>query len=643
MRRFALLLAAGTLWLFLAAIPAFADGGPHVASVNSGSTSLTADGCAGCHRAHTASGEGLLVEATEEALCLSCHGATGTGSAVDVITGVQYVGDTIDGPVPPGKSDDPILGYLRNGGFDQAHMGGSDGQMMRIGYFRSAVDVSFRMKVPVEATADDVTSAHLDLDGAGGVTDSGKIWGHGLSGGTNPVVDMKCSSCHNVHGNGQFRVLNTLNRTEGVATSTTFDIESVKAGTNRFFTTEAHSLIVGDIVTISGVTGAAPSFGTAAQYIVKTVAGNTFTVAATTNPPTTAQLSNPVIDVTTDGTGGTVQRWASIVDDAPLPAGTDTRNYTVIQTRGTQGANATYMLYESNVLAARTAGTFNGIPGDYSTTAGDYFRRTVPWNPAINGGAGNTCNTAFPTTGTCTTANDAPNGRPATTANQVAFNDQLSAWCSTCHTRYYANGNTNPGIFDGNPAEREPSFTADVARTITGAAGTIITVAGTDANGAAITSAFSVGDIVTFGAGTTEYHVVVASALTFAVSTVAEGAAVAAPASSGSVIRKFPFSASSWYFPRNGSIDAYKYQHSTASNRVCSTCHVGHGSDAQMTTGLTTFSRDLGYPDLTAGDPAYNSRLLKIDNRGTCQGCHDPTLTTTAGQQVGNPAAPTVP
>ena len=52
-----LLVAAGGLWLFLAAVPAFADGGPHVASMNTGVCCLTADSCAGCHRAHTATGQ----------------------------------------------------------------------------------------------------------------------------------------------------------------------------------------------------------------------------------------------------------------------------------------------------------------------------------------------------------------------------------------------------------------------------------------------------------------------------------------------------------------------------------------------------------------------------------------------------------
>ena len=91
MRRFSLLLAGGALWLFLTAVPALADGGPHLTSVNSGTSTLTADSCAGCHRAHTAQSEFLLAEASEELLCLSCHGNAGTLATVNVEIGIQYV------------------------------------------------------------------------------------------------------------------------------------------------------------------------------------------------------------------------------------------------------------------------------------------------------------------------------------------------------------------------------------------------------------------------------------------------------------------------------------------------------------------------------------------------------------------------
>ena len=45
--------------------------------------------------------------------------------------------------------------------------------------------------------------------------------------------------------------------------------------------------------------------------------------------------------------------------------------------------------------------------------------------------------------------------------------------------------------------------------------------------------------------------------------------------------------------------------------------------NTDTTGGKTTYSANVPYPDnsTTVGD----SRLLKVDNRGTCQLCHDPT------------------
>ena len=84
----------------------------------------------------------------------------------------------------------------------------------------------------------------------------------------------------------------------------------------------------------------------------------------------------------------------------------------------------------------------------------------------------------------------------------------------------------------------------------------------------------------------------------------------------------------------------YKYRHtSNATSRNCITCHVAHGSNAQM-TGYE--SANMEYPGGAAA-PVGNSRLLKVDNRGTCQLCHDPTGTIVAGQAVGPVPVPLVP
>ncbi len=426
MRRWTLLLAGAALWLFLAAVPALADGGPHVAAANSGVSTLTADSCAGCHRAHTAQGALLLV-APEEEICLTCHGAASTGATTDVMTGVQYAVGT------GGLRGTTQLGALRNGGFDQARI--DAGVVTRESYLRNATAVSQRPKVGVGAP-EDVTSAHIAMD-ENGLTLPGIAWGNGAFSATanpGPAADLSCGSCHNVHGNGQFRILNPIPGASGIAAD------------------------------------------------------------ATANP----------------------------VDDAPLPADGGPRNYTVLQTKGTEGDYATYLLTANQVAAAAASGTFNGLAGDYGPTGGDYFRRNVPWTPTVNFPG---CDpTAAPTGGDCATAFDAPNGKPS------SFLNQMTQWCSACHTRYLADGNTPVA---GNPYDTD----------------------------------------------------------------------------SGDAI--------------------FKFRHPTRSNRTCTECHVTHGSNAEMPG---TFSANFPYPD---GTISASSRLLKIDNRGTCQACHDPTGTVPAGTYLG--------
>jgi hypothetical protein len=154
----------------------------------------------------------------------------------------------------------------------------------------------------------------------------------------------------------------------------------------------------------------------------------------------------------------------------------------------------------------------------YTSTAGDYFHRTVPWDPQVD-------DTVIGSS-TGLTSNDAPNGQPTT------FNAQINAWCSQCHSRYLAGSG---------------SYQTD----------------------------------------------------------------------SGDGI--------------------FTYRHTNTSNKPCTTCHVAHGSNATM-DGL--YSSDFPYPD---GAASASSRLLKIDNRGTCQACHDPTGTVAPGTGSGQVPVPYVP
>jgi len=516
-RRSALLFAGATLWLFLAAVPVLADGGVHVASSNSGVSTLTADSCAGCHRAHTAQGEYLINQPSVEALCLSCHGAAATGATADVMTGVQYA-------LAGGFRNPAIqLGALRGGGFDEARIDSAN--TTRLSYLRNATAVSQRPRVGVLASSEPVNSAHIAMT-ENGLINPGVAWGNGAVGtGAGPAVTVTCASCHNPHGNGQYRILHKFPEATGVDDAWVVDIIATFAANDRLYTDVSHGLLVGDVVTIAGT-------GTAAD-------GANRTVASVASGSSGSYFTLTGIDILADsGVGGTVTRTSGVpVTDASLPAAGDERNYTVMQVQGTEGNESTYLLYASQVSVAATLGSFNGIAGDYTATGGDYFARNVPWNPQVNNPA---CDpTVYPAPAGCSTANSAPNGRPST------FSAQITAWCASCHTRYLTNYNV--------------------------------------ADPAVPTSA-----------------------------------------------------AHGWANPRPGE-DIFVHQHSTSPGRDCLTCHVSHGSNAAMIGyGSTNYTGNYTYPD---GTVSASSRLLKVNNRGTCQACHDPTETIAAGTYLG-PVAP---
>jgi len=429
-KRLALAIAGGAAWLILAAVPALADGGPHVMTQNNGSLGLNADGCAGCHRAHTAQGPYLINAADETALCTTCHGPAGTGATTDVMSGIQYR--------LAGRGVTPVLGALRGGGFASAAIdSGNPARRIITNDLAHADEQWAKVSVLVDGSGAVapalVTSAHLNMT-ENGLTAPAIAWGNDVVGlgdkGPGPSVTLSCASCHNPHGNGQYRILNPVPAPDGVG------------------------------------------------FIAS---GSQSTVA-----------DSPV--------------------DNPDPAESDTKNYTVIQTRGTPGDLSTYLLYADDVIDA-----------GYGPGTGDYWHVRVPWSSPSS----------------ATNGADAPNGIPANRAGGfVAFNNQISAWCSACHTRY------------SSTAGDEPS-----------------------------------GDAL------------------------------------------------------------FAFRHETVGNRACTTCHVSHGSNARM---AGTFSATQPFPNGdvvtypingTTGD----SRLLKVDNRGTCQLCHDPTGTVPDGTYTGPVPSPGTP
>jgi predicted CXXCH cytochrome family protein len=171
---------------------ASADGGPHVVEAGA-----TPDKCASCHRIHTGQNEYLLKDAgTVEDFCFSCHGNGGPGSDLAVQEGTFYGGITPGAPYG-GKPASATLG-LRAGGFEAARINTTDAGFEQIG---------------VLALTQPVTSWHT----TDGVT-AGTMWGNGaINSGAGPSFAMECTSCHDPHGNGQYRILRPIPLGSGAA------------------------------------------------------------------------------------------------------------------------------------------------------------------------------------------------------------------------------------------------------------------------------------------------------------------------------------------------------------------------------------------------------------------------------------------
>ncbi len=172
---------------------ALADNGPHVAT----GSDATPDKCAGCHRIHTGQNEFLLKEAgTIEQFCYSCHGNGGPGSDLAAQEGTFYGGTTPGAPYG-GKLASTTVG-LRAGGFDAARINTTDATASTIGVLPNTAAVN---------------SKHA-IDGT-----AGTMWGNGAIGtaGAGPSYTLECTSCHDPHGNGNYRILRTIPQGSGGA------------------------------------------------------------------------------------------------------------------------------------------------------------------------------------------------------------------------------------------------------------------------------------------------------------------------------------------------------------------------------------------------------------------------------------------
>lgn len=189
-RRLTLLCVICTAALFLGAVSASADNGPHVAGAG-----IVTGKCASCHRIQLAETSRFLTR-SQPALCYSCHGGGWAGANTDVVNGVGFPG--------AGRSGTAVA--LRGGGFsysliDSAHPSG-----------QSSNSPNADGTVPVLSAGAAVTSSH-SVDSS-----SQMVWGNGPTSATakyGKSIQLRCSSCHNPHGNGNYRILRPIPRDSG--------------------------------------------------------------------------------------------------------------------------------------------------------------------------------------------------------------------------------------------------------------------------------------------------------------------------------------------------------------------------------------------------------------------------------------------
>jgi predicted CXXCH cytochrome family protein len=364
--------------------------------VNNGSAGITADGCAGCHRVHTSqSPTGFLLTSNAPTItgyCRSCHGATGTGAATDVDTGVQYA---LASDVRVSGTE---IGALRSGGFVKARIGSADGYRNMV----AAGDETKNAFIPALATSENVNSAHLALPTIGtpgqpgyslgnGLTGTNILWGNG---GLNSSVygptltaPMECTSCHNPHGNGNYRILDTL------------PAITVTATVNP-------TVVIQTLVKINPTTGAASSTGTFTAQVGQAILDSPYVDGR--------QKNYTIIAKTPAGT------FNSTAQPIPLPSPDEFLLYT--DQLGAYAANSQYGDYLKKFLTYDV---------DEEATPG------VAITNFYDGPNGHPAQGGFTAAGGRYT--DFPENladRPTTGRNYTTFGYQMTLWCTQCHTRY---------------------------------------------------------------------------------------------------------------------------------------------------------------------------------------------------------------
>lgn len=218
------ILAACAIGLLAMVGVAGADGGPH------GGYTPTTDGCAGCHRAHTADAPRLLTTPVAT-LCLSCHAAGATGADTNVDDGVYLSRDS------GGTLGTVGLG-LKGGGFTFAVM-----------------DTNLDGADAAAAT----TSVHTHD------ATPGTAWGNGAGPGAGAAgFTLECTNCHDPHGNGNYRILRPIPTDSGAAVGVAVLPDVI----GDYTVTDADGQYLGEGYTDYGNPASSATTAISAQYVL---------------------------------------------------------------------------------------------------------------------------------------------------------------------------------------------------------------------------------------------------------------------------------------------------------------------------------------------------------------------------------------
>lgn len=191
---------------------AWADHGPH------GNFTPTTDACAGCHRAHTGGQGSLLIPAsgvpgfgTIASMCLACHGSTGNGADSNVVDGVytDRAGGgegTVNAPLLAGGfvnyKGSPVTSshYVGVYDYDNPDSAGRP-QPTTYAWGSGPGEVTWQSETGCLGCHSD----YFDLQWP-----DIPEWYPGPNideAGSNVMMPLSCTRCHDVHGNPNYRML----------------------------------------------------------------------------------------------------------------------------------------------------------------------------------------------------------------------------------------------------------------------------------------------------------------------------------------------------------------------------------------------------------------------------------------------------